>query len=63
VAFEFMHSDVSSEKPKAVLIAEVAEHIRGNKAAGSRVLAVCGPAVVHTGAGPHSGDDLTEPAA
>jgi lysine-ketoglutarate reductase/saccharopine dehydrogenase-like protein (TIGR00300 family) len=53
VAFEFMRSDVSSEKPKAVLIAELAERIRESKAAGSRVLAVCGPAVVHTGAGPH----------
>jgi lysine-ketoglutarate reductase/saccharopine dehydrogenase-like protein (TIGR00300 family) len=53
VAFEFMRSDVSSEKPKAVLIAELAERIRESKTAGSRVLAVCGPAVVHTGAGPH----------
>jgi lysine-ketoglutarate reductase/saccharopine dehydrogenase-like protein (TIGR00300 family) len=53
VAFEFMRSDVSSEKPKAVLIAELAERIRESKALGSRVLAVCGPAVVHTGAGPH----------
>jgi lysine-ketoglutarate reductase/saccharopine dehydrogenase-like protein (TIGR00300 family) len=53
VAFEFMRSDVSSEKPKAVLIAEVAARIRESKAAGSKVLAVCGPALVHTGAGPH----------
>jgi lysine-ketoglutarate reductase/saccharopine dehydrogenase-like protein (TIGR00300 family) len=53
VAFEFMRSDVSSEKPKAVLIAEVAERIRESKAAGSKVLAVCGPTLVHTGAGPH----------
>jgi lysine-ketoglutarate reductase/saccharopine dehydrogenase-like protein (TIGR00300 family) len=53
VAFEFMRSDVSSEKPKAILIAQVAERMRESKAAGSKVLAVCGPAVVHTGAGPH----------
>jgi lysine-ketoglutarate reductase/saccharopine dehydrogenase-like protein (TIGR00300 family) len=53
VAFEFMRSDVSSEKPKAVLIADIAQRIRESKAIGSRVLAVCGPAVVHTGAGPH----------
>jgi lysine-ketoglutarate reductase/saccharopine dehydrogenase-like protein (TIGR00300 family) len=53
VAFEFMRSDVSSEKPKAVLIADLAQRIRDSKANGSRVLAVCGPAVVHTGAGPH----------
>ena len=47
-----MRSEVSSEKPKAVLIAEMAERIRETKATGSKVLAVCGPAVVHTGAGP-----------
>jgi lysine-ketoglutarate reductase/saccharopine dehydrogenase-like protein (TIGR00300 family) len=52
VAFEFMRSDVSSEKPKAVLIADVAERIRETKAIGGKVLAVCGPAVVHTGAAP-----------
>jgi lysine-ketoglutarate reductase/saccharopine dehydrogenase-like protein (TIGR00300 family) len=48
--FEFMTSEVSSEKPKAVLVARVAERIRAAKARGGRVLAVCGPAVVHTGA-------------
>lgn len=53
VAFEFMRSDVSSEKPKSVLIADMATRIRETKAAGGRVLAVCGPAVVHTGAAPH----------
>jgi lysine-ketoglutarate reductase/saccharopine dehydrogenase-like protein (TIGR00300 family) len=53
VPFEFMGSDVSSEKPKAMLIAEVAERIRSSRAAGGKVLAVCGPTVVHTGAGPH----------
>jgi lysine-ketoglutarate reductase/saccharopine dehydrogenase-like protein (TIGR00300 family) len=52
VSFEFMNSDVSSEKPKAVLIADVAGRIRDSKAAGNKLLAVCGPAVVHTGAGP-----------
>ncbi|MHB8467325.1 MAG: ornithine cyclodeaminase, nickel-pincer nucleotide-dependent [Acidimicrobiales bacterium] len=50
--FEFMGSDVSSEKPKATLIAQVAGRIRTAKAAGGRVLLVCGPAVIHTGAGP-----------
>jgi lysine-ketoglutarate reductase/saccharopine dehydrogenase-like protein (TIGR00300 family) len=50
--FEFMGSDVSSEKPKGTLIAEVAERIRASRAGGGRLLAVCGPAVVHTGAGP-----------
>ncbi len=51
--FEFMTSDVSSEKPKDRLVAEVAERIRAAKAAGGKVLAVCGPAVVHTGAAPY----------
>ncbi|HSS09903.1 MAG TPA: TIGR00300 family protein [Acidimicrobiales bacterium] len=50
--FEFMTSDVSSEKPKGLLIHEVAERIRRSKAGGHKLLAVCGPAVIHTGAGP-----------
>ncbi len=50
--FEFMASEVSSEKPKEVLVAEVADRIRGCKDAGGKLLAVCGPAVIHTGAGP-----------
>jgi lysine-ketoglutarate reductase/saccharopine dehydrogenase-like protein (TIGR00300 family) len=50
--FEFMASEVSSEKPKNLLVAEVAGRIRQARTAGSRVLAVCGPAVIHTGAGP-----------
>jgi lysine-ketoglutarate reductase/saccharopine dehydrogenase-like protein (TIGR00300 family) len=49
--FEFMASEVSSEKPKALLVARVAERIRVAKAAGGKLLAVCGPAVIHTGAG------------
>src|SRR5918992_542256 len=50
--FEFMASEVSSEKPKALLVAEVAERIRRARAGGGKLLAVCGPAVIHTGAGP-----------
>lgn len=50
--FEFMASEVSSEKPKELLVAEVAERIRLAKDEGGNVLAVCGPAVIHTGAGP-----------
>jgi lysine-ketoglutarate reductase/saccharopine dehydrogenase-like protein (TIGR00300 family) len=50
--FEFMASDVSSEKPKALLVADVAGRIRRAREAGGRILAVCGPAVIHTGAGP-----------
>jgi lysine-ketoglutarate reductase/saccharopine dehydrogenase-like protein (TIGR00300 family) len=47
-----MNSDVSSEKPKALLVEQVAQRIRTAKAAGGKLLAVCGPAVVHTGGGP-----------
>ena len=51
-AFEFMSSDVSSEKPKALLLDTVADQMRAARAAGKRILWVAGPAVVHTGSGP-----------
>jgi lysine-ketoglutarate reductase/saccharopine dehydrogenase-like protein (TIGR00300 family) len=51
--FEFMASPVSSERPKAVSVREIAAAIRRAKAAGEKVLAVLGPAVVHTGGGEH----------
>ena len=51
-----MASEVSSEKPKALLVAEVAERIRRARAGGGKLLAVCGPAVIHTGAGPDVAD-------
>jgi lysine-ketoglutarate reductase/saccharopine dehydrogenase-like protein (TIGR00300 family) len=47
--FEFMASPVSSERPKAVSVREIAGAMRKTRAAGDRVLAVLGPAVVHTG--------------
>ncbi len=50
--FEFMASSVSSEKPKAVVIREIAAEIRAARVVGKKVLFVAGPAVVHTGAGP-----------
>ena len=49
--FEFMTSAVSSEKPKAVSVREIAQAMRRTRAAGEKVLAVLGPAVVHTGGG------------
>ncbi|MFL6075344.1 MAG: TIGR00300 family protein [Mycobacteriales bacterium] len=49
-AFEFMSSEVSSEKPQAVLVSQVADRMREAKAAGRRILWVGGPAIVHTGA-------------
>jgi lysine-ketoglutarate reductase/saccharopine dehydrogenase-like protein (TIGR00300 family) len=51
--FEFMTSEVSSEKPKDLLVAQVAQRIRDARDSGGRVLVVCGPAVIHTGAGPY----------
>ena len=51
-AFEFMGSDVSSEKPKGLLLDQVAEQMRWVKAAGKRILWVAGPALVHTGSAP-----------
>ncbi len=50
-AFEFMASAVSSEKPKAQVVAEVARILREVREAGRETIAVVGPAVVHTGAG------------
>jgi lysine-ketoglutarate reductase/saccharopine dehydrogenase-like protein (TIGR00300 family) len=50
--FEFMHSDVSSEKPQALLVRQIAQQMREVKAEGKKVLWVGGPAVVHTGAAP-----------
>ncbi len=49
-AFEFMSSAVSSEKPKAQVVADVAKMLRDARSAHKDVIAVVGPAVVHTGA-------------
>ncbi len=51
-SFGFMESDVSSEKPQAVLVRQVADGMREAKAQGKKVLWVGGPGVVHTGAAP-----------
>ena len=40
------------KKPKALLVERVAGRVRAAKASGGKILAVCGPAVVHTGAAP-----------
>ncbi len=50
--FEFMNSVVSSEKPQALLVRQIADRLREVKADGGRILWVGGPAVVHTGAAP-----------
>ena len=49
--FEFMASPVSSERPKAVGVREIAQAMRKARQAGEKILAVLGPAVVHTGGG------------
>ena len=51
--FEFMASAVSSEKPKAQIVHEVARLLRQVKDEGRLTIVVAGPAVVHTGAAPH----------
>ena len=51
--FEFMASPVSSEKPKGVTVREIAAAMKRTKAAKERILAVLGPAVVHTGSVEH----------
>lgn len=51
--FEFMGSAVSSEKPKGVTVREIAATMRRTRAAGEKILAVLGPAVVHTGSVEH----------
>lgn len=51
--FEFMSSSVSSEKPKGVTVREIAAAIRRSREAGEKILAVLGPAVVHTGSVEH----------
>lgn len=48
-AFGFMGSTVSSEKPKAITVREVANAMRQAKAGSGKILVVAGPAVIHTG--------------
>ncbi|MFC7028699.1 TIGR00300 family protein [Halomicroarcula sp. GCM10025324] len=49
-AFGFMRGGVSSERPSETTIENIATAIRETKREGGTVLAVCGPAVIHTGA-------------
>ena len=51
-SFEFMSSAVSSEKPQALLVRQIAQRMREVKAEGGRILWVGGPGIVHTGAAP-----------
>jgi lysine-ketoglutarate reductase/saccharopine dehydrogenase-like protein (TIGR00300 family) len=51
--FEFMSSSVSSEKPKGVTVREIGAAMRRTVEAGEKIVAVLGPAVVHTGSVEH----------
>lgn len=50
--FEFMNSVVSSEKPQALQVRNIADDFRRVKQEGKKILWVGGPAIVHTGSGP-----------
>jgi lysine-ketoglutarate reductase/saccharopine dehydrogenase-like protein (TIGR00300 family) len=50
--FEFMNSDVSSEKPSISLIKKIAEELHETIKSGGKIAVVAGPAVIHTGAAP-----------
>jgi lysine-ketoglutarate reductase/saccharopine dehydrogenase-like protein (TIGR00300 family) len=50
--FSFMNADVSSERPKRLVIAQIAEELREIKARSGKILFVAGPAIVHSGAAP-----------
>jgi lysine-ketoglutarate reductase/saccharopine dehydrogenase-like protein (TIGR00300 family) len=52
-AFEFMSSNVSTEKPKGLAIRQIAGEMYDNRRAGNKILVVGGPAIVHTGSGEH----------
>ncbi|MCA9067678.1 MAG: TIGR00300 family protein, partial [Planctomycetaceae bacterium] len=52
-AFSFMHSTVSSEKPKGVTVREIAKAMRKAKQGNGKILLVGGPAIVHTGSREH----------
>ena len=48
-SFGFMQGGVSSERPSASLIEEIADEMRDVRANDGNVLVVCGPAIVHSG--------------
>jgi len=50
--FSFMANDVSSERPKLLVIEEIARQMQETRARGGKILVVAGPAIVHSGAGP-----------
>lgn len=51
--FEFMASDISTEKPKHTIIRNIAGLMHEARKSGQKILLVGGPAIVHTGASEH----------
>jgi lysine-ketoglutarate reductase/saccharopine dehydrogenase-like protein (TIGR00300 family) len=51
--FGFMTSNVSAEKPKHLVIRELAAIMQEIHGRGGRICLVAGPAIIHTGAGEH----------
>jgi len=49
-AFGFMQGGISSERPSESTIAKVADAIAETRREGGEILAVCGPALIHSGA-------------
>ncbi|MGI6128917.1 MAG: TIGR00300 family protein [bacterium] len=49
--FSFMGSAISSERPKGLLVVNIAREMKEVRARGGKVLVVLGPAVIHTDAG------------
>ena len=50
--FSFMGSQVSSEKPKRLVIEQIANEMKETRAHGGKILVVAGPAIIHSGAAP-----------
>jgi lysine-ketoglutarate reductase/saccharopine dehydrogenase-like protein (TIGR00300 family) len=51
--FEFMASDISTEKPKGVAVRQIAQEIVQTRQQNGKTCVVGGPAIVHTGSGEH----------
>jgi lysine-ketoglutarate reductase/saccharopine dehydrogenase-like protein (TIGR00300 family) len=51
--FGFMQSAVSAEKPKKLIIKEIASQMRAIRKESGAIIFVGGPAIIHTGAGKH----------
>ncbi|MGI8608123.1 MAG: TIGR00300 family protein [Candidatus Dormibacteria bacterium] len=51
--FGFMQSQVSAEKPKKLIIKDIADSMKAVRQEGGAIIFVGGPAIIHTGAGKH----------